>query len=264
MKICGKNGGSACSQVKFIRFTLIELLVVIAIIAILAAMLLPALSAARERAQTSSCLAKLKSIAACMIQYTNDNAEWLAPCAESGSGTAIKYTNYIGTYLGYAYEGKSFVYRAKTINGVKYSGAENDMYEYFRCPMSKMPDPAEPNLYNRGFYGLKGCNYAQNCWIGLGNNATYVLRTIGSVDMPSHMVAQVCCKDKIKNGTYDFNNYFLQDWESSSKNNLNVDHAGGKAVPASFVDGHIEMVSSDMWIKSNENEPFRKGVQSTN
>ena len=66
-------------------FTLIELLVVIAIIAILAGMLLPALSSAKESANSAGCAGNLKQIGLAETSYSADNSDWIT-VSETRSG----------------------------------------------------------------------------------------------------------------------------------------------------------------------------------
>ena len=73
-------------------FTLIELLVVIAIIAILAAMLLPALAAAKKKAQKISCVNNLKQVGLSFRLWEGDNGDKMPMAVPVAQGGTSEYT----------------------------------------------------------------------------------------------------------------------------------------------------------------------------
>jgi prepilin-type N-terminal cleavage/methylation domain-containing protein/prepilin-type processing-associated H-X9-DG protein len=142
-------------------FTLIELLVVVAIIAILAAMLLPALSQARERARAATCINNLRQIGLIITMYADDHDGY---CVPSGSGRLPHSPTYLMdysdrlVYAGYIspYSRESFSNGAlptghyPTINHVK----------LFQCPSHIRSDTSQNRGY--GFSSYIGISTAKS------------------------------------------------------------------------------------------------------
>ena len=232
-------------------FTLIELLVVIAIIAILAAMLLPALSQAKKRALTISCLNNLKELTLASHVYAGDFQDAIPPNGlltelawVPGGDTAFNVT---------ALPGATNI--ANVILAVLYP--YNSSAKIYRCPgdMDFVQGCSQTRVRNYSMNGMMGNNLktAGDVHPGIPEHTKFTAVVNPNPSAASLFVDEQSSSSPLTTKTSIDDGYFAVDSGNGSMTQYNTDE--WRNVPSSrhgnfgvfsYADGHVDRIKWDL------------------
>ena len=221
-------------------FTLIELLVVVAIIAILAAMLLPALSAAREKARRSNCLNNLKQMASALESYAGDYAGYL-PSSPAWRASDFDWCDdKCGTAADIGFHATSKGYTGRTLSPFKFQDAfyvgrpgdsavrADGMYTaFYRCigfadkaaQSSSVWTPGELHLAPNGLGMLLTSGYvsASNSFFCPSSDNMTSPETSGGVPQGAYLPAHLA-----QTGGFDAGSFLYGDYQQTRRGAMNT------------------------------------------
>ncbi len=214
------------------NFTLIELLIVIAIIAILAALLLPALSKARNRSLFIRCASNQKSIGQFVLFYSSDNNDYMPPATKAvGLGEGMTMVLNIKS----EHNTIAWVYAMGPYWKAKSTWMNKQFNPVFTCPAA--PDERFSPAIDGVVYPTTNYNYTSR--LGATWTTLDIMRKISRCKAASKVAYLIDIEAKTRSSGYFDQIYEYSSCDSIYPPNLFLRHQ--LQVNLLYVDGHVEV-----------------------
>lgn len=244
-------------------FTLVELLVVISVTALLIALLLPALSVARESANMVGCASNIRQLGTSMFTYAAESNEHF-PAARGLTYDA--WNTQSASYKGKGWDESLFPFLGLAVSYTNFDAAPplGTQGEVFRCPFDS-PRGSSQGVSQRRSYWLNmgfgnGSAALSPAWDADEPIRISAIRPAGSMMSSADQVMILGCRVQSATAVsntvgYNTNNLPENSWESHEGNANAIATMHPTVIQSrtfSFIDGHAKTVLMTEFVSAND------------